>query len=281
MNPDCTKTICFIVPEINNSYYLDAIDSIQKYTTDKNYNLYIAPTNNSQDIEKTYSRSIINLNIEGVIVALSDKNANIAHLQELLDHRTPTIFLNKTDHAINATQIIPDIFHGTYKAVNHLLYMGCKNIHIYTGDLSNPLYSEMVEGYQSAMSDSGIKFKEDQIISGSLSPDSINFNFNKLHDKSKLPDGIISPNSATSMHITSWLRNNAYEIPKDVLLVSFESDKYNLCVTQNLSTVEVSGSKTGKVAAEKLFKQIEDRKLIKETIIIPTKFIIKGSTMRL
>ena len=39
MNLDDTKTICFIVPEIKNTFYLDVINSIQEYATNKKYNL--------------------------------------------------------------------------------------------------------------------------------------------------------------------------------------------------------------------------------------------------
>jgi len=280
MSPNHTKTICFIVPEINNPFYQDAIDSIQVYAMNKKYNLYIANSNNSLAIEKTYSHSIINLNVEGVIVALFDKSADISHLNEFLDHNIPTVFINKTDQTLKATQIIPDILHGTYKAVNHLLSMGCKNIYIFTGDLKNPLYTDMVEGYRSALSESDIKFEKNQIISGSLSQDDINYSLNKLFNQSNIPDGIISPNTAVSTQIISWLKSKGYEIPKDVLLVSFEKNKYNACNTPALSTVQMSGSKTGKIAAEKLFKQIEKGKIVEETIIIPAKFIIKGSTMR-
>ncbi len=280
MNQDNTKTICFIVPEINNTFYMDAINSIQEYATNKNYNLYIAYTCNSRAIEKSYSRSIINLNIEGVIVALYDKSANISHLNEFQDQNIPSVFINKTDQPVNATQIIPDISHGTYKAVKHLISMGCKNTCIYAGNLTNPFYSDMVDGYRSAMSDSDMKFVENQIISGSLSQDDINYSLNKMFDQSKLPDGIISPNNSVSTQIISWLKNKGYEIPKDILLVSFETDKYNSCNKPALSTIQISGSKTGKIAAKELFKQIESRKMIAETIIIPAKFIIKGSTMR-
>lgn len=281
MNPDDTKTICFIVPEINNTFYLDVIDSIQEYARHKKYNLYIAYSHNSLETEKSYSHSIINLNVEGVIVALFDKSTDISHLNDFLDQNIPAIIINKTDQTVNATQIIPDISYGTYKAVNHLLSMGCKNIYIYTGELSNPFYADMVDGYQSALAGSEIKFNKNHIVTGSLSKDEITYSLNKLFDQSDIPDAIISPNTTVSTQIISWLKSQAYEIPKDVLLVSFETDKYNSCNIPALSTVQISGSKTGKIAAEKLFKQIEKGNIIKETIIIPAKFIIKGSTMRL
>ena len=125
MTRENTKTICFIVPDITNSFYLDAINSVQKFASNINYNLYIAHSNNSINIEKAYCSSMINLNVEGLIVALFDKSADISHLDEFLNSNTPIVLINKTYKTLNACNIIPDILHGTYKAVSHLISMGC------------------------------------------------------------------------------------------------------------------------------------------------------------
>jgi len=281
MNPSNTKTICFIVPEINSTFYQDAINSIQEYAASKNYHLYIAYTNNSLEIEKAYSKSVLKLNIEGVIVALFNKSADISHLNEFTDHNMPTVFINKTDQVVKASQIIPDISHGTYKAVKHLLSMNCVKTCIFTGNLKNPFYADMVDGYCSAMSDSNMKFSEEQIVTNSLSHEDIDSDLKELFNQSNIPDAIISPNATVSTQIISWLKSKAYEIPKDILFVSFETDKYNSCNALALSTIQISGVKTGETAVKKLFKQIETGENNKETIIIPAKFIIKGSTMRI
>lgn len=280
MNRDNSKTICFMVPEISNAFYIDAIERIQEYVLKKGYNFYLAYTNNSLDIEKTYVQSIINLNVEGVIVALFDKNADISHLNNFLAHKIPTVFINKTDQVVGATQIILDIAHGTYKATKHLLSMGCKNIHLFTGNRQNPLYSDMVDGFRTAISDAGSEYSERQVFSESLAQRNVNNHLSELLNQSKLPDGIISPNTQMGTQIISWLNNNKLQVPKDVLLVSFESNNNNLCSLAAISAVQFSGSKTGKTAAKRLFEQIEKGKIKKETIIIPGKFIIKGSSMR-
>jgi len=280
MNRDSSKTICFMVPEINNAFYLDTIERVQEYVLKKGYNFYLAYTNNSLDIEKTYVQSIINLNVEGVIVALFDKSADISHLNSFLAHKIPTVFINKTDQIVSATQIILDIAHGTYKATKHLLSMGCKNIHLFTGNRQNPLYSDMVDGFRSAISDAGGEYSDHQVFSESLAQRIVNDHLSELLNQSKLPDGIITPNTQMGTQIISWLNNNKLQVPQDVLLVSFESNNNNLCSMAAISAVQFSGSKTGKTAAKRLFEQIEKKRIKKETIIIPGKFIIKGSSMR-
>lgn len=280
MNRESSKTICFMVPELNNAFYLDALERIQEYVLKKGYNFYLAYTKNSLEIEKSYCQSIIDLNIEGVIVALFDKTTDITHLTNFVAHKIPTVFINKSDQLINATQIIPDIAHGTYKATKHLLSMGCKNIKLFTGSMRNPLYSDMADGFQSAIADMGYKFLDGQVFSESLEQKFVNNHLSGLLDESKLPDGIITPNTQMGTQIIRWLNSHRLEVPKDVLLVSFESNNNNMCNMAAISAVQFSGSKTGKTAAKRLFEQIENEKIKKETVVIPGKFIIKGSSMR-
>ena len=280
MSTEKTKIICFIVPELNTPFYLDLINSIQEYTSQKGYNLYIAYSNNSIDLEKSLANSIFNFNIEGVIVALFDKNSEISHLKNFLSNNIPTVFINKTDHDIDACKIIPDISHGTYKAVNHLLSMGSKSIYMFTGNLKKPIFADMVDGYNLAMSVAGIEYPKEQIISGSLLQKDFTHTIENLLKRKELPDAIIAPGIEYSSQIISILNNMGYKIPRDIRLVSFGVDNNNICGATAISTIQISGSKTGEIAAKKLISQIKKGKIKNETVIIPTKFIIKGSSMR-
>jgi len=48
-------------------------------------------------------------------------------LSALVNHNIPTVFINNTDQNLKAVNISPDIYHGSYLAVNHLISMGCKS----------------------------------------------------------------------------------------------------------------------------------------------------------
>ncbi len=281
LNPKQSRVICFMVPEINNSYYQDIIESVRKYAFEQNYHLFIAPTNNMPAVEKSYIESLINLKVEGVIVALFNIYTELNHFKSLLNNNIPTLFINKNENDIEATTIIPDIFNGAYKASKHLLSMKCKNIHIVTGNPENPLYADIIDGYQTALGESGILNTEMNIHKNMNEKEDVDNLLNLLFEKKQMPDGIISGNAEINTHIISWLDHKGIEISKDLLLVSFETGYKEHCYNKTVSSVLFSGSKIGKIAVENLFKQIRKRQIKKETIIIPAKFIIRASSIRI
>ncbi len=281
MNPENSKTICFLVPEIDNAFYIDIIESVQNFARSNNYNLYVAYTNNSIELEKSFARSIIKLNIEGVIIGLFDKDAGSDHLSALISHNIPTVFINNTDQNLKAVNISPDISHGSYLAVNHLISMGCKSISVLINDRKNPYDADIIEGYSSAISASDLTLNEEMIFEDNLVKENIYNYLDELYENSKIPDGIISPNNYTSNHILSWLKKKNLKIPNDLLFVGFSNDKNNPDVDISLTTIQFSGSEIGEKAAKKLFEQIKKSKVMDDTIIIPAKFIIKGSSLKI
>ena len=279
LNQEQSKAICLMIPEINNCYYISIIESVKEYALKKNYQLYIADTNKSVSTEKAYVQSLINLKIEGVIAVFFDTHQEIDHLNSLLNYNIPTVFLNKNKHDINATSILPDIFQGAYKATKHLLAAKCKKIHVFIENKYNPLYADLIDGYQTAIEESS-KGNYKQFIHTVVNYEEIEQQLDDLLQRNLLPDGIISGNDKFNAYIISWYEKNNMKIPDDVLLVGFETGTEQSCYFHPISSIQFSGYKIGQKAVEKLFKQIENKKIKKETIIIPAKFIIRGSSMR-
>ena len=280
MSPVKTKTVCYLVPNLDSQTYRDTIKSIQEYFFKKGYNLYIAFTNNSLEIEKMYTNSFPNLNIEGVIVALFDKNAETNHLNQLLNHNIPTVFINKTNHIPDSCKIIPDYSLGAYNAVNHLISMKCTSIGIFTGDNNDLFYADIIDGYKSAMEVAEL-YNSEYIFSNTIELKSIQHQLNMLLKQNKLPDAIIAPSTVVANQINNWLSKHNLSIPEDLLLVSFNSDKNSSITSSTLSVIQFSGSEIGEEAAEKLFQQIKKGINASETVIIPPKLIIKSSSLRL
>jgi LacI family transcriptional regulator len=280
LNQKQTRSICIMVPEINNTYYLDIIESVRKYAVKQNYHLYIAPTDNSLSSEELYVQSIINLKIEGVIVTLFKTDNNLEHLESLLNYNIPTIFINKNESKIESTSIIPDIFHGAYKAATHLISMKCKNIHLFVTNADSPLYADLIEGYSTAIDEHENLLLDKHIYTNLNSKEAVEHLLETLNKKNKLPDGIIAGNHEISELVVSWFENAGLQIPDNLLLVGFNTGLKDDYKKHTISSIIISGSKIGKIAAESLFKQIHSRTINKETIIVPAKFIIKGSSMR-
>lgn len=280
MTPVKTKSIYFLLPDLKTNLYRDAISGAQEIAKQNGYNLFIAITQNSAELEKMYSDSILNQGIGGVIIVNHDVDSNRKSFRRFQEANIPVVFINKSDIGAKSCEIIPDFSHGAYKAVLHFISMQCKRIAIFTGDVNEIFYADMVNGYSDAMSESGLEVHRKNILSNSLKPTDIESSLNDLLQKKELPDAILAPNTAVSMVIANWLKSKKRSIPEDVVLVSFSDSHDSSFKDFSLSTVQFSGAEIGTKAAEKIMEQIKSNQISSEKIIITSKFIIKASSLK-
>jgi len=273
-----SKTICLMIPDIKNTFYISILESIQKYTIQNSYNLYIAYTNNTHEIEKQYVDSIVNLNIEGVIVILFDRDIDLDYFKQLDLHNIPNVFINKIYSKNKSYNIIPDVLHGAYKATNHFTAMNCKRISLFVNDINTAIDADLYEGFMQALNEEGITNEQSNIFEVNNSGKKyIDLVLNKLLLNKDFPEAILAADSKISQHIINWLSAHQLEVPRDTLLVSCD----NVDESNNLiSSIYFSGTKIGTIAIKQLFNEIEGGKKTIETKIIPAKFIIKRSSLK-
>ncbi len=283
MTPVKTKSIYFLLPDLETSLYRDAISGAQEIAKQNGYNVFIATTQNSSELEKMYSDSIISQGIGGIIIVNHDVDSKRKSFQRFREENIPIVFINKSHIGAKSCEIIPDFSHGAYKAVLHFISMQCKNIAVFTGDLNEIFYADMVNGYCDAMSESGLEVHKKNILSNCLKPADVESSLNDLLQKNKLPDAILAPNTKVSMVIANWVKKNRKSIPEDMVLVSFsdsnDSNDSSL-IDFSLSTVQFSGTEIGTKAVEKLIEQMKSNQISTEKFIITSKFIIKASSLK-
>ena len=281
MKVDKNRMICLLLPVLNSQFYIDVVESVQNKAKEKGYSLYIAYTNNDPEMEKAYTHSLINMNIEGVIAVIFDKSTPIDHLNQFVKYNIPTVFINNSDQEQFGSTVIPDVSLGTYKAVNHLFSMKSKRILLFAGDPKNPFYADMIEGYKNAFADADEKYIKDHVITKAFENNELVDYLDKLYSESELPDGIISSGNSLSNQIIDWLKSKGLSTPEDLLLISFSNHKNEAANPSQLTSIHFSGTEIGNKAITELFRMIENKKIENNTLIIPSKFIIKSSTLKI
>ena len=280
MTPETSKTICFLLPELESGFYQSVAQGIQQVAHEKGYSLFIAPLERKAQIEQNYLQSIISLNIEGVIFAVYDKTADTSPVNHLTQLKVPLVYLNKSDHEQSGTTLISDISHGTYQAVQHLFSMNFDDILLFAGIENDPFFTDMIDGYRIAHSIADKPVDENRIYARKMRFTDVEEVLEKLHRNSALPDAIIAPNEKKARFIINWAQNKGLQIPDDLAIISFSNSETTSKSLSMVTSVQFSGKETGIKAALKLFEQIKSGTIKNETLIIPSKLIIKGSTLK-
>ena len=280
MTKDSKTKICLIVPEYNK-FYTDIISGVQAYLNKKSILLYIACSQKSSELEEKIISDLLELGIKGIIVSVFNKNNRYRSLLEHLKKDLQVVLINNFDQELEANKVVPDVFDGAYKAVNHMYSLGCRKIGLFIGPTTDPLYSEILSGYESALSVLGEKLVSERIYISDFKQEDISHGIDKLINHENRPDGLLVGDQLIAQQLIAYMRSIGVQVPKDILLVSFGDENFSSYVSPTLSSISISGEKIGRQAAKMLVKKIDGNKEQASTQITEAKLIIRGSSMRL
>lgn len=279
MTKDSSQKVSIIVPELNH-YYTEIINGAQAYFDKKSIILYISCLQGSNNIEKFLNESI-KLGVKGVIISIFDKTLDGSQLYESIPNNFPLVLINKCEDDLPVSKIIPDVYNGAYKAVNHLYSMGCSKVGLFIGSQNSPIFSEMISAFESVSNILDKELDESLIYVSNFKQDDIAYGIDKLINQSNPPDGLLVGDQLAAQQIVSYLKSVGISVPQDMLIVSFGNEKFSSFVSPTLSSVQISGKNIGRMAAKQLYKSLIDQKKEPKTIVEQAKLIIKGSSMRL
>ena len=82
-----SKTIGVIVPQINQSFFSEAIAGIEEACFDNNHNLIICQSHDSYEQECKAIDTLIHQNVDCVIISISAETKSAEYLQEILNNK--------------------------------------------------------------------------------------------------------------------------------------------------------------------------------------------------
>lgn len=280
MTKDSGAKICLIIPEFNH-YYTDIIEGVQNYFNKKAMLLYVACSQENEELEKKIIFDALEQGIKGVIICAYSTKSEYDTLLKHISNNMQLVMLNKFDDEPQVSKIVPDVFNGAYKAVNHMHSVGCRNIALFLGPHTNPFFAEMLSGYESAINILGEIYNKNLVYFSNFKQDDVAHGIEKLITQKNRPDGILVGDQLVAQQIIAYLRSIGIQVPQDLILVSFGDERFSSFVSPTLSSISISGEKIGRQAAKMLYKRIFDQTEETSTQVAEVKLIIRGSSMRI
>ncbi|TVZ55643.1 LacI family transcriptional regulator [Lutibacter sp. Hel_I_33_5] len=275
-----TNTIGVVVPRISRYFFSSVIEGIEETAYKENYNVIICQSLEELEREKQILDTLVSNRVDGVLISISMETKDYNHMDSLKTSGTPYVLFDRYCDIPKNNSVLIDDFKGGYKATNHLISKGYKNIIHFSGPLDLEMYKNRLKGYKKALEDNNIKFNEDFVLTSKLmEKDGMNIAAQLLENKVNF-DGIFSANDVAAIGAMKHLKNNGIKIPDNVGIVGFSNEPISRVIEPGLTTIDQSGNIMGKKATELLLKTIKNKDFISEsqTIILDSKLIERNSS---
>ena len=255
-----TSVIGVIIPEIVHHFFSTVINGIEKYATEKGYNVMVCLSNESYEKEVSNMSVLTNGSVDGLIVSMSretQQNQNFKHFEALISDDFPLVLFDRINDDIQCDKVIIDDIGGAFKATNHLIEIGSKRIALITTHDFITVGSLRKEGYLKALTNQGIKVDESLIYKIDDEKD-LYEQIEKVINVANPPDAILAVNEIYAAIALKTAKEKGLTIPKDIAIIGFTSGLISEFTYPPLTSVEQHGSLMGKQAAELLINRIEN-----------------------
>jgi LacI family transcriptional regulator len=277
-----SKTIAVIIPEMTNNFFIQAITGAESVAQEKDYHILVYITHDDYNRELSIIKHLQSGRVDGVLMSLSVSTKDYSHLNELIEYNVPIVFFDRICHEIETAKVITDDFASGFKATEHLIKNGCRNIAYlsFSENLSND--NKRKQGYLEALNKYDIKNNLSLIIKCSTN-DMNNYKIIKrlLSAKNK-PDGLFASIENLALISYSVCNDLKIKIPKQIKIICFSNLRTAELLNPSLSTITQPAFEMGKQAATILFKHLAKKKtnIPNENIVIKSELISRSSTQK-
>lgn len=275
-----SKTIAVILPQIVHYFFSSVINGIEEIAYNAGYTVIICQSNEDYEKEKELVHTLITKRVDGILASVSKTTTNFDHFLELQKSNIPIVFYDRVLNISNTDRVIVDDYTGAYKAVEHLIKMGCTRIaHLATSQELH-IGRNRKNGYLQAMRDYSMEI-DDEIILRCDTDKHAQKCIPYLLSLQKTIDGIFAVNDLTAITAMYIIKRSGYRIPEDIAIVGFSNSVYSSMADPPLSSVEQQGYEMGRKACAMLFERINSDNPIETRVEqIRTDLIVRGSSLR-
>jgi LacI family transcriptional regulator len=273
-----SRIIGVLVPEIKSSFFGEIINGIEKKMKNWGYNIIIAQSHESEELEKEVLESFMQLNVDGVLISIAKETANLSEIQKIVGKKTPIVFFDRMPNLDTASSVVLDDYIGARIATKHLIDEGCKNIVHIAGNLQVSIFKERKRGFEDAMTKNGLQLNSHNVIELSTDIRSNKLMIDQLLEKYPTIDGFFAHADVYGLYVLDILKNKNIQVPLQVKLVGFGNSEFTAHVTPNLTSIDQNCYQMGVLAAETLINHINSKKPIVSKQVLDPKLIIRTSS---
>jgi LacI family transcriptional regulator len=274
-------TIGVVIPDLENSFFAYATDSIIDTATEKKYNVFVTVSREHEQNEILNLKNLVGMRVDGLLVCISQQTNDISIFDRIKNLNIPLIFFDRHFEGLNFRNVVFDDKNGAISALDEIIENGYSKIAHFAGYSNVSIGKQRCMGYKYSLEKNGINLNPDWILEGGFEVEDGYEAFMRLYRRNNLPEIIFTVNDRVALGVYQAARETGINIPEDIGLLAYGFNETAQIFTPTLSVINQNPRKIGKAAAEMLIEEIENNCIDKkQQIIIEEEFLWNDSIIR-
>ena len=270
-------TVGVVVPDLENSFFGAIIRGVENVAYANGYNLMICQSHENKERELSDLKSLVNQQVDGLIIALASSSDSLTFLNNLLSRDFPIVLADRGTNSLEVPQVLVDDYEGGKQATNLLFESGCYNVVHIAGPESLYNVKQRAEGYMEVCRMNG----QDPIIYYSTFDEEYAYQqtLKMLEEYSDI-DGVFAASDRIAVGVIQAIKSKGFKIPEDISVIGFSDLYYSKYLEPALTTISQPAREMGETAMEMLLQMMcsTEQKPIMNNKVFKTNLIKRGST---
>lgn len=284
-----TETVGLVLGDISNPYSTEIANAVRESLSARGYSLFICISEQSEKEDIMAFESLVDHNVDGIIVATRSNAAGDERLTSIADSNLPLVVVGRDFHHESVDSISADNFTGGFDATQHLIDLGHRRIGFIGAAYENRRSLKRLQGYLQALKTHGIEVDE-RLITGrtetgsdvpGYSTEKIGYEgMKRLLSLPNRPTAVFARNDFTAVGAMTAIKEAGLLIPQDIAIVGFDDTPLAIHTVPPLTTVRQPMRLQGQLAAEMLLRRIgNEAELTTQERTLDCELIVRESTV--
>ena len=251
-----TTTLGVIVPDFSSGFFVDVLRGIEDTARKVGYSVLLCNSDDDVEQEQRHLRALLSRRVDGILLASTDLYS-IADSQ--LRSGTPIVLFDRVPRGYRGAAVVVDNVDAAYRATQHLVQLGHREIAFIAGRLDLSTASDRAEGFRRALEDAHLPLKGAYFKRGDYHPESGYQNGLELLKLPLPPTAIVCSNGLMTLGLLRALRERRARCPEQISIIGFDEpapDSYGFSLSTllhpELTVVAQPGHEVGQQAAQML-----------------------------
>lgn len=278
------KTIGLVVPDLHNPFYPVLADYLDQAVAAGGYDLIVEHTRNDLASEQHCFQSILDRQVDGVALIISDPDLHRAFLAKLALKGPPAVALAaKPDAPLPVDSVVSDFSEGFAQAIDHLIGLGHQRFAFLCALAKGQDDGRRPELFRSLLGARGIAAENISFVRCEHHIASARAAFRDLlrQTQSRRPTALMALNDLSAIGAMRAAADEKLVIPRDLSVVGVDNIPLGEFLPVALTTIAQPIKDMVARTASLLIQRIERKSIGRPSqTIFPTELVVRESTGR-
>lgn len=276
-----SATVGLIVPGLTNMFFSQVIHGADQYFKEKDFHVFLCDTLGDREAEKEYVYSLLQRQVEGIVVVDPDTSLIRDGFYERITSRVPVVLVNGYHHGIRCNFVLSDQQLGFNQAMSEFLEHGHRKIAFVRGQdsYSYDLRESFFRQWHQVNRVSMIRGSVFSIQAGN-SVQTVEMarecGIELFRDYPEFT-AVMAGNDLIAAGLLNAARELNLNVPEDRSIIGFDNLMLSEMCMPKLTTVDLKMEQLGSSAAELIFDLLKNDPKTCRKVFLDTDLVVRDS----